>query len=107
MTGAGLGEHAGGCWTSLPSLLYDEQGPRLAPIYAISTVLYAEVDERLAITVADAVSVHEVTAKDLSEEASSWGMPPRREQQRIAGLLDRMTGAIGAMSKSRTALRSP
>ena len=88
MTGAGLGEHAGECWTSLPSrwrsvtptstvgtseLLYDEQGPRLAPIYdAISTVLYAEVDERLAITVADAVSVHEVTAKDLSEEASSW-----------------------------------
>lgn len=89
------------------SLLHPGDGTvELAPLYdVVSTIAYPTVptpdgqrpvSTDLAMRVNGRASIHEVTPRDVAEEASAWDYAHRRAVARIEGLLERVPDAVAA-----------
>lgn len=82
------------------SFLYDRDSVSLAPMYDVmSTVdltVYSgqKVSSTLAMSIGNATDVEEVGIKDLIDEAKSWGLRPKRVEQRVGQLLDALPEAV-------------
>lgn len=67
------------------SLLYDDEGPRLAPLYdLLSTTVFGQVTTRLAMSIDGATDVNEVTSKAWDELAAAVGFGERFAREATA-----------------------
>ncbi len=76
------------------SLLYDSPAPSLAPLYdLVSTAVYGELTQRLAMSVAGATELEEVDTGAWEQLAQEVGFAPRFLTQRMAPFVDRVFAA--------------
>lgn len=91
------------------SLLHPGDGTvELAPLYdVVSTIVYPTVSTPdgdrpvstdLAMKIAGRTSIHDVTIKDLIDEAAGWNYPQRRAAARVRELLEQVSTAVAAVS---------
>lgn len=78
------------------SLLHPRPGNvRLAPLYdLLSTRLYPDVDDRLAMSVADVQRIDRVTPAHLAAEGRAWGLTRADAEAHVLGLLQQVPEAI-------------
>jgi serine/threonine-protein kinase HipA len=78
------------------SLLYADDGPRLAPLYyTITTVVYDTVTSFLAMRVGGADSVDGLEVDDIVAELVGWGVPRARATRVVFAALERLRSALG------------
>jgi serine/threonine-protein kinase HipA len=77
------------------SLLYGDDGPRLAPLYdAICTVVFDSVTPTLAMRVGGADSVESVTSADIVTELTGWQLPRARAISLVGSIVHRLHDAL-------------
>jgi serine/threonine-protein kinase HipA len=81
------------------SLLYDAGAPTLAPLYdLVSTVVYPELTDRLAMSIDGARTIKEVNAEAWTILAAETGYSTRFARSEVNGLVARIVDESGRLA---------